>query len=547
VGRHRDEGASGLPTVGRSADEGSTDLGLEIEDALGEASDVNRTALSSEGGGPRGDLSVTRAPEVLHGLYVQAVSGGLLLARGPVKKVVYLRDGYPVAVKSNVIGECLGKILTWEGIITQEDYRRSLVAMRESGVRQGSALIRMGALTHRELAHGLDLQLRFKLCETFSWSQGSYQVWPGIDAPAEAVPLSLSPAALVFEGVRSFMPQPEILAALRRLADRYLHPSEDPLLRFQDVGAREGSETLLALVDGTATASDLVRSSSLDVRETAALLYTLVCTGIVEARPGPAERPSALFDPEVEPDPPTDRAGQIAAAHRVDLAKLVARLRGSAPQEILGIERGATPIEVRRAYFERALERHPDRMGAGAGLGIRELGETALRLTAEAYALVSGESIGRGHEPRVALVDAAIDARVRSIVEAEGYHQAGIDLLDRGRPEEAKAMFTRAVAACEQEGDFRTSLAWASFQAGLDAGSAADALGLLDEAIQRSPALVRAHLYRGHILRFLEREEDSARAFEEALRRDPTNEEAISELARIQESSLLRGGGDVAQ
>lgn len=541
MGTHRDRGAPGLPVDDLAAAEETTEEALPFEDGIGGATPRAGVIAGESGREPPCDLAGAPAPAVLHGLYARAASGALLLARGSVKKVVYLRDGYPVAVKSNVVGECLGKILAWEGLISEEQYRRSLQAMREGGIRQGSALIRMGALTHQELAKGLELQLRFKICETFAWTDGTSQLFPGVDPPYESLPMSVSPAALLHEGVRSFMPQATVLSTLRPSVDKYLVPSNDPLMRFQDVGATPAIEQVLALVDGRATLSELMRSSPLPVRETSALAYTLLVARIVALRAEPARTAAPLFDPDVAPDPPTDRTSGGDSAQRVDLARLVARLRSASHHEALGIAPGAPPHEVQRAYHERALERHPDRVGASGGAGIRALAETALALTAEAYAVVSGQAVSGLPQRAADSAEAAIDARVRDIVEAEGHHQAGLDLLDQGRAAEAAALLGRAVELCEEEGDFRASYAWALFQTGLDQESAAQALVLLDEAILRSPGLVRGHILRGHVLRFLDREDESARAFEEALRRAPDNEEARSELARIRESTFVLG------
>ena len=395
VGTTRDRNAPGLNPTDPSAVEDITDEVLPFVDGLA-APDETEERAAAGGGGDWQDLASAPAPAILHELYVRAASGGLLLAHGKVKKVVYLRDGYPVAVKSNVVGECLGKILTWEGLITEEQYRRSLQSMRESGVRQGSALIRMGALTHQQLARGLELQLRFKICETFSWAEGSHWFFPEVDPPHESVPMSISPAALLHEGIRTFLPQPALLAALRPHADRYLCPTEDPLLRFQDIGPNAATEEVLALVDGRVTLAELMRRSPLAVRETAALAHALLVAGVVEPRSEPSASPERLHTPEARTGPREDRSRAGCSAQRVDLARLVSRLRASDPRDILGVRPGAPDLEVRHAFFQRALERHPDRVGASAGAGIRALAATALSLTAEAYASLSGQAIRGG-------------------------------------------------------------------------------------------------------------------------------------------------------
>ena len=54
----------------------------------------------------------------------------------PVKKIVYFSDGYPVSVRSNVLGECLGQILLEQKLITGSALDESL---RADAAREAAA------------------------------------------------------------------------------------------------------------------------------------------------------------------------------------------------------------------------------------------------------------------------------------------------------------------------------------------------------------------------------------------------------------------------
>jgi len=509
--------------------------------------------------GTVGSLRRTPAAKVVFEMYASNVTGALLFSQGDKKKIVYLRSGYPISVKSNVIAECLGKILLWDGRITEDQWRESLVLMRRSSKRQGSVLIQMGALTPLQLAQGLSLQARFKLCETFSWEDGRYRLWPGVVPPAELTSLDLSPATIIHEGVRSFMPHKRVLDELRPFTRRYLHPNVNPLWRFQELRISHDEEALLERIDGTATVEELLRTAPIPVPEASALLYTVLCTEMATPHQSPRKHRNSLKNVT---SGPFKSAVTLSTTPRVSMARLVERLRSVSYHEVLGVPDDAPQPTLHLAYHQRALERHPDRLGAGKGEGLRSLAVEALTLTAEAFNALSriddfeeDDQTSPEHEAatvelsRLSSTDMSqlggrgegeINDRVQRIISAERHHQQGLELLDKGQFADAARALARAVSACDEEGEFRASLAWAVFQAGLDVDSAKEALEHLDEAIIKSPS-ARAYLFRGHVLRLLDRDEDAIWSYPEALRKEPDNEVAQSELERIYEDRQERG------
>lgn len=530
-----------------------TDAEISAEEVAAAVNEADAEELTCRGEiGPKGNLARIPVAKVFFEMYASGVTGALLFSKDDTKKIVYLRSGYPISVKSNDVAECLGKILLWDGAITEDQWRQSLRIMRQTNQRQGAVLITLGAITPQVLARGLALQSRFRLCELFSWSEGQYRLWPGVGPPAEMTGIDTPPAALIHEGVRAFMHHRRVIQELRPFTHAHLRPNPNSFFRFQDLRPTEEVEALLERVDGTATVEELLRTSPLPLPQTAALLYTILCTEM--AAPAKTSFKSWGSLKFVKPGAPKPHAAG-APPTRVALARLVERLRTQTPHEILGVPVDAPLPTLRIGYEQRACERHPDRLDWGRGEGLRALAAEALSLTAEAFAALAppdtmdhdeitapGElaTLELSSRPLSAIAsgdrssEADINGLVQRIISAERHHQQGLELLDQGRFDEAARALSRAVSACEEEGDFRASLAWAVFQSGLDDSAAEQALGHLDTALVKSPS-ARAFLFRGHILRFLGRNNDAAWAFQEALRRDPGNAEAQSELDRIHE------------
>ena len=86
--------------------------------------------------------------------------------------------------------------------------------MKAAGRQQGTVLIEMGCISPHNLRYALELQLRLKLLEVFSWTKGEFQFNPRAQPPAETVRLQMSTAAIVYEGVRRSYDQARLRGAL---------------------------------------------------------------------------------------------------------------------------------------------------------------------------------------------------------------------------------------------------------------------------------------------------------------------------------------------
>ena len=77
-----------------------------------------------------GTLKRTPLARLLQRIYAQRATGSLLLLHDTAKKIVMFAEGYPVSVRSNVLGECLGQILLEKQLITGDALAVSVRACR---------------------------------------------------------------------------------------------------------------------------------------------------------------------------------------------------------------------------------------------------------------------------------------------------------------------------------------------------------------------------------------------------------------------------------
>jgi DNA-binding response OmpR family regulator/tetratricopeptide (TPR) repeat protein len=532
----------------------------------------------------RGNLKHKRFPEVLAQLYRVKASGGLLLRRGRIKKIVYFMDGYPTFVKSNLLSECLGRILVREKMITEEECERSLELLPQSnGKMQGTVLIEMGALSPHNLVFGLQLQLEQKLFDIFAWPDGDYQFNARVEAPPQAVQLDMSLASIVYEGVRRKFGDDLIKDLLEPFIDLYLGVHPEPGHRFQDLPLEADERTLVARIDGQRTMREVIESSGLPPKNARQLVYALLAAEMVQpARraskvavsleptpkakppplPGAAQPPplpkrradaavSAPPTPSSSSPPPLRRAtigGEPAlpAADLTDVigveelrARLVERARLLKRQnhfEALGVSQRAGVDEIQRAYFALARELHPDRLRRAADGAVpadaRALAEQINHQLTTAFETLSDERRRVDYKARLEQgARTAVSDDLNKLLGAETRFRKGELALDAGRFADAARHFGDAVGLYPDEGEFQASLAWSLYQqAPDDPVVQADAINRLQHAVDLAPRWDRGWLWLGRVLQRAGRPGEALKQFERALHCNPDNREAQAEL-----------------
>jgi CheY-like chemotaxis protein/curved DNA-binding protein CbpA len=513
--------------------------------ARAEASLVEATAPAETGETiERGDFSQRPFPELLAELHRRKATGALLLRREKVKKIVFFRSGIPESVKSNRLSECLGRVMVRERMISEADCEASLQRMKAEGRQQGTVLIEMGCISPHNLRYALELQLRLKLLDVFSWTSGDYQFNPQAQPPPETVRFEMSAAAIIYEGVRRAFDEARLASVLGDVASKYVHPASDPLFAGQDMALGDEEAGLLAQMDGTRTVRELRRKGPLSPLDTDRFLYALVAAQMVALRPEkrlvqpPAPRASSTSEErpwdedeevlELEDEVPPDEElhlrerllGTLAAMRRMDFF------------ELLGVPREVSADEVRRASVELLREYHVD---AQAGPPeTRGLAEQVQQLVREAHdTLLDPERRARYEEQ---LGHGGVRHEVGEVVgrmlEAESSFRRGEQMLASGEVAAAHRAFSEAVRLQPEEGEFLAMLGWTTHRRALDdKQAAAEALLLLEQAVQRSPALARAHLFKGHLHKALGQASEAQAEYEKAVECNPGCTEALRELS----------------
>ena len=232
----------------------------------------------------QGSIKKTPVAPVLGKLWRQKETGALLLRNDKVKKIIYMDAGEVVAVKSNLVSECLGRLLVRERLITADQCTESIKRMKSSGKRQGQVLVEMNVVTEKNLQFGLEMQLETKLFEVFLWDAGEYRFNSSI-APElrDGVQIEWRGGSLIVEGIRRAFDETRLRSLMVPILDVPL-TYRDPHINLAGLRfTKLELDALKQLRDGRTT-RELLGTMPLDPPDALRVIYSLIALDLIIPR-----------------------------------------------------------------------------------------------------------------------------------------------------------------------------------------------------------------------------------------------------------------------
>ncbi len=491
----------------------------------------------------KGNLRDTPFPELLSAFYQKRATGVLLLKYEKIKKIVYIRDGRPIFVKSNLLNECLGRVLVREKMITEEELNESVKLMKDSGRQQGTILIEMGAISPHNLKYGLEKQLEIKLYDIFGWPEGEYQFNLKDDFETPITTLELSVASLIYEGIKRNYDVGKIEQYLEKYQNQYLHPNPNPALRFQEMLMDEDEENILKSIDGSRTLRETMMTAQISRERMLRFVFALKMTGMIVINPYPAGQeapppipvaPPPLPIKQVEP-PRVQHESILPLEDREIKNKIVKKLsvaKNGNYFDLLGVNQMSTIAEIKRAYITLAKEFHPDRIPNSAGREVRKMAEELFQILTDAHNTLTNEQKRLEYIEKVmqsGKAEAADD--VTRLLAAEGKFQAGEEYLKKRLFAKAVENFKEAIDLYPEEAEYFAYYGWALYQSEPENQEVLKkARDSLATAITKNPKLDKAYLFMGYIYKGINRDDLAERQFEKAIQCNPDCTDALREL-----------------
>jgi serine/threonine-protein kinase len=215
-----------------------------------------------------GEFGTTSPLRVLFRLMTARATGLLLVAVGGIKKEIYVRDGQPEYVSSNVASELLGNYLVSKNVLSDGELAMALAMMPHYGGKLGDTLVGLGLLKPLEVFRHLTRQVRTKIIDVCTWNKGSFGWYAGRENPREAFPLDFNAYEILGAGAMA-LADDFIDAWIARNAGLRLRASRTRRVgpeRFEVKGLVElcdqldGKRTVAYLVEACADRADRLKT-----------------------------------------------------------------------------------------------------------------------------------------------------------------------------------------------------------------------------------------------------------------------------------------------
>jgi hypothetical protein len=367
---------------------------------------AERIAAARDGGTGAGAPAAVESGKVsdsdvaaqLGRLYLQRLTGRLVLRRDTVEKVVYFDRGAPILGLSSDPADRMGEMLVRQGRLTPAQLAQASESLPGTERRLGVVLVERGFIKPGDLRVVVRRHFEEIIHSAFAWEDGEWALGPG-QPDQEIVLLDQHPAALILEGIRRKYGAARLARCLGggrqvfRLSAGAA--STEILLRM---GMTSEERAAVDLFDGARTLDEVCERSGAREEVVAGIAWALSVLGQLDRieRRVPETTASAVTATNgaglhgldrARPSPSPSPSSSIDRAHV--LARYALVEEGDYFQ-VLDLPRGASPEDVRRAHEALMRELAPTSLEPSlvAELGgelraIRVVLDEALRILAE--------------------------------------------------------------------------------------------------------------------------------------------------------------------
>jgi tetratricopeptide (TPR) repeat protein len=504
-----------------------------------------------------GAVTETPLPLLVQAIFAEERTVALELKLRGLEKKIQFEDGSPVACRSNLLHETLGKTLVNKGKLTEEQYQKALGESVQSGQRMGELLVSQKLISPFDLYKVMQANLAVKILDAFRWHDATWRL-AGDSDPADLA-LRVNPAQLVLTGVTGFLPFEVVAQGLAFTDDQRFGLVPNPPHAWKGLKLSTRDSKLVQALRARPTFDELMKRTGLDVEESMRRLYALTVLGFVtftDALPAEPPRPAAPAAPSTAPataraaapaaaasPPPAAPAGpgpeeeppeetQAVLLEETDELKntlLSAYLnhRVQDPFDLLGLRETADAVAARKAFLDLADEFSPLRFRSP---DMREKAEALLAARARAYGELSiAEQATLWRKRRAAAAEKAKGAAARpstqeqfriktDMLDASTQFTEAMKRLDAGNYRGAMEYFQFATDI-EPSGVNRAHVAWARYLVDPQR-NAKLVLGELTALQKQEPSCNRAWYFAGEIQRTLGLYADAEESFKRAYKTD---------------------------
>jgi hypothetical protein len=353
-----------------------------------------------------GKISDSDVAAQLGRLYLQRLTGRLVLRRADVEKVIFFDRGAPILGTSSDPSDRMGEMLVRQGRLTAAQLAQASEGLPRAERRLGVVLVEMGFIKPGELSVIVRRHFEEIIYSAFEWEDGEWSLGPG-QPNQEIVLLDEHPAAIILAGVRRKYGAPRLVRCLGGGQQIFKRSGIDAAAELLPRMAMTAEETaIVELFDGARTLDEVRAIAGAREDVVAGLAWTLSVLGQLDRveRGGAEQAPAADARHEAEISRHGIERSRVSTARAHILARYALVEEGDY-FELLDLGRDASDDQIRAAHERLMREIEPTSLDAGL---VAELGAElrAIRAVLDEALRVLGEPSMRaryqGHLPAAA-------------------------------------------------------------------------------------------------------------------------------------------------
>jgi len=385
----------------------------------------------------------------LREIFFNKKTGRLVFRRGNILKYFFFQKGAIIQVKTNQPDERLGEVLYKLERIPKEAHAK-IDAYIEPNKSLGEVLKSRGVISEDDLTEALAHQIRETVLNTFPLFDAEIDFQEHEDFTGEVNDPRVSVPLLIEYGIRRMQADPLLQMFLAR---RTPAPGRKTFAYL----VTEDEKDILEKVNGTDTAEAILRTLTMPPDQFWKSLYLFYCLDIVE------------FEGGVRQDAPSEEGTRkpSSAAPRTDVPLQVAAVlafRDTLPSmtfyQILDVPKTAAEEDIKKAYFQRARNFHPDRFERKLAAEYKAQIDEVFDGITNAYRVLSNKEARRVYDAKSGSAATQEDIQ-GSFRKADIKFRQGKTLHGQGRIDEAIAYLEEAVRLRQDKGDYYLLLAMA--------------------------------------------------------------------------------------
>ncbi|HPQ69390.1 MAG TPA: DUF4388 domain-containing protein [bacterium] len=234
-----------------------------------------------------GQLGPVLLPELLLNYYQARANGTLVVKSLEEQREIILRDGIPVAIRSNFIpDDSLGQLLIARGLVDRATVDVSLTKAEKENRMLGEVLLAEGNLALHELNSVLRTQAKRKLNSAFRWKEGVFDFREGELDFTNALKIEQSMLSIIIAGIVRHYDMAKLEERLFLNKDAVVERTDATTLKPDDLNLTKHEWRILNLVDGRRTLGELIADADLNFARTFQVLYLFLLFGLVRFKGG---------------------------------------------------------------------------------------------------------------------------------------------------------------------------------------------------------------------------------------------------------------------